>query len=286
MRKSLALFTLALLAVGGASQAQGGKPQAKPAPAKPAAAAAQPKAGASAKPEALQDRASYIIGLNLGKSLKAQDVPCTPDVLMQGLRDGLSGATPALTDEEIQAAMQAFQQQMTSAQEEKNKVASEKNKKEGDAFLAANKNKPGVKTTASGLQYEVLKEGQGDAPKATDQVTVNYKGTLLDGTVFDSSYERKEPATFPVDGVIPGWVEALQLMKPGSKYKLYIPASLAYGDKGAGAIGPNATLVFEVELLSVNKAGEVPASASENPAKPPTTNPEKPGAESEKPPVR
>jgi FKBP-type peptidyl-prolyl cis-trans isomerase FklB len=288
MRKSLALFTLALVAVGGASQAQGAKAQAKPAaqaPAQPKAAAA-PAPTSGAKPEALQDRASYIIGLNLGKSLKAQEVPCTTDVLMQGLRDGLSGNPPALSESEIQTAMQAFQQQLASKQEEKNKVVGDKTKQEGDAFLATTKSKAGVKTTASGLQYEVLKEGTGAAPKPTDEVTVNYEGTLLDGTIFDSSYKRNEPATFPVNGVIPGWTEALQLMKPGSKYKLYIPASLAYGDKGAGgAIGPNATLVFQVELLSVNAAGnKVPAADAESLNPPPTTE-QKPPADA-KPPVR
>ena len=143
-----------------------------------------------------------------------------------------------------------------------NKEAAEKNTTEGEKFLRENKNKPGVKTTASGLQYKALKEGSGAPPKATDTVVVNYRGTLVDGTEFDSSYKRGEPATFPVNRVIKGWTEALQLMKPGSKYQLFIPASLAYGERGAGGdIGPNATLIFEVELMNV-KPGESGAASS------------------------
>ena len=143
-----------------------------------------------------------------------------------------------------------------------NKQAAEKNTTEGEKFLTENKNKPGVKTTASGLQYKVLKEGSGSPPKETDTVVVNYRGTLIDGTEFDSSYKRGEPATFPVNRVIKGWTEALQLMKPGSKSQLFIPANLAYGERGAGGdIGPNATLIFEVELLNV-KPGESGAASS------------------------
>jgi FKBP-type peptidyl-prolyl cis-trans isomerase FklB len=210
------------------------------------------------KPESLHDRASYVIGLNLARNFKAQELPVNPDVLLQGIRDGLAGSS-ALTDEEIQAAMQEFQQEMTTMQEAKKSELSEKNKKEGAAFLEANKAKAGVKTTASGLQYELVTEGSGDPPKATDEVTVHYKGTLLDGTVFDSSYERNQPATFTLNQVIPGWTEGVQLVKPGGKIKLYIPSALGYGEGGAGgAIGPNAVLVFEVELLSFQSQPETP----------------------------
>ena len=253
MKKSSTLFVAALVAVTGVSGAVAqNQPQAGAAQAPTQAQA--PAQGQGNKPAALQDRASYIIGLNLGQSLKTQDVPVTMDLIIQGLKDGLGGSNPLLTQEEIQAAMQEFQAQLMTAQQEKMKVAGEANLKSSQAFLDENKKKATVKTTASGLQYEVLTEGSGESPKATDQVTVHYRGTLPDGTVFDSSYDRGEPATFPVNGVIPGWVEALQLMKPGAKYKLAIPPALAYGERGAGGdIGPNQALVFEVELISVNK---------------------------------
>ena len=255
MKKSSTLFVAALVAVSGVSAAQN-QPQAGAAQAKPQAPAqAQaPAQGQGNKPVALQDRASYIIGLNLGQSLKTQEVPVTMDLIIQGLKDGLGGTNPLLTQEEIQAAMQEFQTQLMTAQQEKMKVAGEANMKSSQAFLDENKKKATVKTTASGLQYEVLAPGSGESPKPTDQVTVHYRGTLPDGKVFDSSYDRGEPATFPVNGVIPGWVEALQLMKPGAKYRLVIPPALAYAERGAGGdIGPNQALVFEVELISVNK---------------------------------
>ncbi len=260
MKKSSALFVAALVAVSGASGAGAvaqNQPQAGAAQAKPQAPAqAQaPAQGQGNKPVALQDRASYIIGLNLGQSLKTQEVPVAMDLIIQGLKDGLGGSNPLLTQEEIQAAMQEFQAQLMTAQQEKMKVAGEANMKTSQAYLDENKKKATVKTTASGLQYEVLTEGSGESPKPTDQVTVHYRGTLPDGTVFDSSYDRGEPATFPVNGVIAGWTEALQLMKPGAKYRLVIPPALAYAERGAGGdIGPNQALVFEVELISVNKA--------------------------------
>lgn len=227
-----------------------------------AASAALASEGAAAsqtpKPETLHDRASYVIGLNMARNLKAQEIPVNGDLIAQGLRDGMAG-TSALTDEEIQTAMQEFQQEMTAKQQEKTKMLAEKNQKEGLAFLEANKGKPGVKTTASGLQYEILTEGSGANPKATDEVTVHYKGTLIDGTTFDSSYDRNQPATFTLNGVIPGWTEGVQLLKPGGKMKLYIPSALGYGERGAGgAIGPNAVLVFEIELLSVQAMPEEP----------------------------
>lgn len=293
MNKPSTLFVAALLAVTGAGFSQDKPAQDKPAQAKPQAApqakpqTAQPQANAQPgkpKPQALQDKASYIIGLNLGQSLKSQEVPCSQDLIVQGLRDGLAGADPLLTPEEIQSAMQEFQQQIMTQQQAKRAADGEKNLKSSQAFLDQNKARKEVKTTASGLQYEVLQEGKGEAPKPTDQVTVNYRGTLPDGTVFDSSYDRGEPATFPVNGVIPGWTEALQLMKPGSKYKIYLPPALAYGERGAGGdIGPNQALVFEVELISVSKApaeGAAPQGQAENPG---TTQDQ---AQPEKPPAR
>jgi FKBP-type peptidyl-prolyl cis-trans isomerase len=183
----------------------------------------------------------------------------------------------------MQATMQTFQQQVVAAQQAKQKVVGEKNKTEGETFLAKNKTRAGVKTTASGLQYEVEKEGTGPNPKATDTVTVNYKGTLMDGTTFDSSYDRGQPATFVLNQVIPGWTEGVQLMKPGGKYKFYIPSSLGYGEQGAGGvIGPNAPLVFEVELVSIGKPEVEPATPGAA-AKPMPKPADKPAA---KPPVR
>jgi FKBP-type peptidyl-prolyl cis-trans isomerase len=184
-------------------------------------------------------------------------------VLAAGVKDGLSGANPLLTPEEVRTVMTEFTKDMREKAATASKEAADKNTKEGEKFLAENKTKAGVKTTASGLQYVVEKEGSGAAPKETDTVVVNYRGTLLDGTEFDSSYQRGEPATFPVNRVIKGWTEALQLMKPGGKYKLFIPSSLAYGPGGAGGdIGPNATLIFEVELLNVKPAEATPPGAS------------------------
>ena len=216
----------------------------------PAPAAAPAQAAPGDKPQSLDDKASYIIGFNLGSNLKKQEIPVNGDLIVKGLRDGLGGAPGLLTDEEIQAVMTEFQQKMMAQQQAKMTAAGEKNKKEADAFLASNKTKQGVVTTASGLQYQIVQEGTGPTPKPTDQVTVHYKGALLDGKVFDSSYDRNEPATFIVSQVIPGWVEALQLMKVGTKAKLFIPPTLAYGEAGAGQdIGPNSLLIFDVELI-------------------------------------
>lgn len=214
--------------------------------------AGQACAGEKAVLKDEKDKVSYSIGLEIGNKLKSQSIDINADILASGVKDGLSGSKALMTEEEIQETMTAFQKEMMAKQAEKTKALAEKNKKEGDAFLEENKKKEGVKTTSSGLQYKVLKDGEGPMPKATDTVTVNYRGTLVDGTEFDSSYKRGEPATFPVNGVIPGWVEALQLMKVGSKFQLFIPSGLAYGERGAGQqIGPNSSLIFEVELLSI-----------------------------------
>ena len=199
-----------------------------------------------------KDKVSYSIGLNIGGNFKSQSVDINTDVLLKGIKDALSGSKPLMTEKEIQETMTAFQKEMTAKHGEQTKALAETNKKEGEAFLAANKGKEGVKTTSSGLQYKIIKDGNGQTPKATDTVTVNYSGTLIDGTEFDSSYKRGEPASFPLNGVIPGWTEALQMMKVGSKWQLFLPPALAYGERGQGrVIGPNAALIFEVELLSV-----------------------------------
>jgi len=227
-----------------------------------------PKPGSTAakKPTVLtlktqKDKASYAIGLNIGKSMHKDSVDVDPAILLRGMKDGLAGAKPLLTDDEAKAAMVTLQSDLRKKQEEKMLVQGEANKKEGEAFLADNKTKDGVVTLPSGLQYKILKEGTGPKPAATDTVICNYKGMLLDNTEFDSSYKRGQPATFPVSGVIKGWTEALQLMPVGSKWQLYIPSELAYGARGGpgGGIGPNATLVFEVELMSIQPKAEVQA---------------------------
>ncbi|MBI3397983.1 MAG: FKBP-type peptidyl-prolyl cis-trans isomerase [Deltaproteobacteria bacterium] len=199
-----------------------------------------------------KDKVSYSIGMQIGSSFKNQSIDVDADVLIKGIKDAISGAKPLLSEREVQETMTAFQNEMKAKQAERMKVIAEKNKKEGETFLAENKKKGGVKNTASGLQYKIVKDGNGKKPTATDTVTVNYRGTLIDGTEFDSSYKRGEPASFPVNQVIAAWTEALQLMSVGSKWQLFISPNLAYGERGMGAqIGPNATLVFEVELLSI-----------------------------------
>jgi FKBP-type peptidyl-prolyl cis-trans isomerase FklB len=205
-----------------------------------------------------KDKVSYSIGLNIGLNLKKQNVSINPDTFVLGLKDALAGK-PQMTDEQVKETMTAFEKEMI----DKQKAAGVKNGADGEKFLAENKKKEGVKTTASGLQYKVVKEGSGAQPKEKDTVMANYRGTLIDGTEFDSSYTRGQPATFPVSGVIKGWTEALQMMKVGSKYQLFIPANLAYGERAMGPdIGPNSTLIFEVELLDVKPAAGANPSSS------------------------
>lgn len=197
---------------------------------------------------------SYIIGSNIGRQMKNDGIDLDSTTFLSGLNDGLAGKESPLTQEEVRAVMTKLQASLQAAHEAKSKAAGDTNQKAGDAFLAKNKTSAGVKTTASGLQYKVLKEGTGKKATLADTVTANYRGTLIDGTEFDSSYKRGEPAKFPVTGVIPGWTEVLQLMKIGSKYQVFIPASLAYGERGAGdKIGPNSTLIFEIELLDAKQ---------------------------------
>jgi len=199
-----------------------------------------------------KDKISYIIGMDIGDNLKKQSIEINPEILLKGVKDALSGEKPLMSEQEIRETVAAFQKEAKVKQEEMAKKAGEKNKKEGDAFLAENKKKEGVKTLASGLQYKVTKAGTGKKPKLTDTVTTHYRGTLIDGTEFDSSYRRGQPVSFPVNGVIPGWTEALQLMEEGAKWQLFIPPQLAYGEQGVGTvIGPNSTLIFEIELISI-----------------------------------
>ena len=199
------------------------------------------------------NKVSYSIGVDIGKHLTGQGINLNTEVFAQGIRDGIENSSLQMTEEEMQETLRAFQQSLMEEREAENKRLSEQNLQLGQDFLASNSKKTGVQTLPSGLQYEVIVEGTGETPTVNDTVTTHYRGTLIDGTVFDSSYDRGQPATFPVQGVIPGWTEALQLMKTGSKWKLYIPSKLAYGEQRAGeVIGPNSTLVFEVELLSID----------------------------------
>ncbi len=206
-----------------------------------------------------KDKASYSIGLSIGTQLKQRQSNLNGEALAAGMRDGFTGTKPLLSETEMQQTMDTFQKDMMKTESE----SAQKNAAEGEKFLAENKSKAGVKTTASGLQYKVEKGGSGAAPKETDQATVNYRGTLINGTEFDSSYSRGKPATFGVNQVIPGWTEALKMMKPGAKYQLFVPANLAYGKNSpGGAIGPNSALIFEVELISVQPSGSPSASPS------------------------
>jgi len=210
----------------------------------------------------VDDSVSYALGMSLGNSSRQDSVNLVPEMIAAGIRDTRDG-TPAFSDSVMQRVMNEFQQRIMVKQQERMKhmqdslaKAGETNKAKGEAFLAENKTKEGVVTLPSGLQYKVITEGSGPSPKAADQVQVHYHGTLIDGTVFDSSVERGEPVTFAVNGVIPGWTEALQLMKVGSKWRLFIPSDLAYGanPQPGGKIGPNDVLIFDVELLAINPA--------------------------------
>ncbi len=233
---------------------------------KPAAGAA--KKPATATPEVTlkdtKDKFSYALGMSLGKNLGTnltrQEVEFDPDLVARGMKDALVGANPLMTDQEASTVLQQVQTEVREKAAAKRQQIEEENKADATAFFAQNKNKPGVVTLPGGLQYKIITAGTGPKPKATDTVVCNYRGTLLDGKEFDSSYKRGEPATFPVSGVIKGWTEALQLMPVGSKWELYVPSDLAYGERGAGEdITPGSALIFEVELLSI-KAPETPAA--------------------------
>ena len=198
-----------------------------------------------------EDSASYVLGYKMGENLRQQSVPMKPELIFRGLSAGMSGGVSVIPESAMQTVMMDFQVKMAGVQRQKDSAAQIENRKAGDDYLADNKKKDGVKTTPSGLQYKVLTEGSGPRPTATSQVTVHYKGTLLDGKQFDSSYDRGQPATFALNQVIPGWTEGVQLMNVGSKYQFWIPGELAYGQQGSPpTIPPNSTLVFEVELLS------------------------------------
>ena len=222
---------------------------------KPATTTARPATGVALTTQ--KQKNSYALGMNVGTGMRKQGLDKTvdPALVARGLRDALSGTKTQMTEDEMKASIQLLAGEVRAAQDAKAKEAGAVSRKEGDEFLAGNKSKDGVKVLPDGLQYKVLTEGSGPKPSASDTVTVNYRGTLINGTEFDSSYKRGQPASFQVGGVIKGWTEALQLMPVGSKWQLFIPPDLAYGDRGAGGdIGPGQTLIFEVELLSIGEA--------------------------------
>jgi FKBP-type peptidyl-prolyl cis-trans isomerase FklB len=206
-----------------------------------------------------KDKVSYTIGVYFGKNMKQQPADIDPDIMAKGVKDGLSGGKTLLTDQEMREVMSVFQKEMAIKQTEKRNTLAEKNKKEGEAFLAENKKKEGVTTLPSGLQYKVIKEGTGKSPKATDVVVVHYRGTLMNGTEFDSSYRRDKPASIRLNSVIKGWTEALLMMKEGAKWQIFIPSNLAYGENGSGPIEPNAVVIIEVDLISVSQETAVPS---------------------------
>ena len=253
VEKTLVAALAASFAIGSA-YAQDPAMKAAPAPgAKPAAPAAPPV-------PIDKNKISTMVGMDIGRGLTQIKDDIDIKVVEQALEATIKGEKTALTQEEALAVRQSFMQQMQTKRVAEQKVAADKNKADGAAFLTANKAKAGVKTTASGLQYTVETEGKGPKPKATDTVKVNYLGTKIDGTKFDSSVDRGQPATFPLNGVIPGWTEGMQLMPVGSEFKFYIPAKLAYGERGPGTIGPNATLIFDVKLISIEPPAAPPAA--------------------------
>jgi FKBP-type peptidyl-prolyl cis-trans isomerase FklB len=262
------LLTAGMMLLGNAlaQQTPAANPQqppaakAQPAPSAGAQKAPAAKTGLATKPrtpsvltlKTQKDKVSYALGMNLGTNLHKETVEVDPAIVLRGLKDALASGKMLLTEDEARAVLTQLQTEVRGKQQEKMKVAGEMNKKESVEFLAANKAKDGVVTLPSGLQYKILTAGAGPKPAASDTVVCNYRGTLISGTEFDSSYKRGQPASFPVNGVIKGWTEALQLMPVGSKWQLFVPSELGYGDRGAGAeIGPGATLIFEVELLSI-----------------------------------
>jgi FKBP-type peptidyl-prolyl cis-trans isomerase FklB len=200
------------------------------------------------------EKFSYVVGLNMATNFKNQGITLKSTAVSQGITDALTGAKPLVDAKEQQQIIADVQHKINQKREEENKMVSNENQTTQEKFMAENASKSGVKTTKSGLQYKIIKAGSGDTPKLTDTVTVNYEGRLLNGDIFDSSYKRGQPISFAVNQVIPGWTEALQMMKPGAEWELYIPAKLAYGDKGVpGVIPANSMLIFKVELISFKK---------------------------------
>ena len=262
-RTAASLLSASLLLLGSSRAQQ--TPGTTPAKPKSTTATTTHHTTTTTKPLVLttdKDKQSYAIGLNVGQSLHRDGIVVDPKIVARGIQDALAGGKLLLTDDQVKTVLTELGKQVRQEQEAKRQAAAETNKKEGAAFLAANATKPGVVTLPSGLQYKILTTGTGPKPTADDRVVCNYRGTLLDNTEFDSSYKRGQPATFPVTGVIKGWTEALQLMPVGSKWQLFIPADLAYGERGQATIAPNAVLVFELEVLSIApKAQPAPTPA-------------------------
>jgi FKBP-type peptidyl-prolyl cis-trans isomerase len=228
-------------------------PQQATTPARENKSTGQALAAKAVSLESEMDKVSYAIGSQIGQNFKRQGIEIKLDILVQGIKDALEGKDPALSQEEIRQVMMDFQKKLRAKMQERRTAEGAKSLAEGAAFLEANKNKEGVKALPSGLQYKVIKEGTGNIPTLNDRVKTHYRGRLIDGTEFDSSFKRGKPAEFAVRGVIKGWTEALQLMKEGTKWELYIPPDLAYGERGTRGIPPNATLIFVIELLEVVK---------------------------------
>ena len=226
-----------------------------------------------------KDKVSYSIGADIGSTIKRQGIDVDPDKVLIGLKDAYAGGKLAMTDEEMKTTMESFQKDMMAKMTKKREEDAKKNKEAGEKFLAENKKKDGVKTTASGLQYKIVTEGKGEKPKETDTVVTHYRGTTIDGKEFDSSYKRNEPAEFPLAGVIKGWTEGLQLIPVGTTAEFYVPAELAYGDNAPPEIGPGQTLIFKVELLSIKApeaaptAGAAPTDAAAPAAAAPSASP-------------
>ncbi|MGA2904856.1 MAG: FKBP-type peptidyl-prolyl cis-trans isomerase [Candidatus Korobacteraceae bacterium] len=254
LTSAVTVLAAGVILLGSAMAQQSANPQSQPAN-NASAAQTQQAPATSAGDAALptqKDKVSYAVGMNIGHGLHRDGIDIDPNVLLRGLKDAMAGGATLMTDEQASAMITELQNQLRQKAEAQRQQAGASNKKDGEAFLAANKAKPGVVTLPSGLQYKILKEGTGAKPTAADSVKCNYRGTLINGTEFDASEKHGGPATFPVKGVIKGWTEALQLMPVGSKWELVLPPDLAYGARGAGdVIGPDETLVFEVELLSI-----------------------------------
>jgi len=228
-----------------------------------ATSASTPAVTAVKAPTSQTDKLSYTIGVDMGDSLKAQQLDINPDMLAQGIKDAIGGSTLLLTKQQMDQTLQDYQKAFLAQQQQKFAAMADQNAKTGAAFLAKNKTAAGVQTLGDGLQYKVIQAGNGASPGAEDTVTVDYEGTLVDGTVFDSTYKRGKPASFKVSQVIPGWQQALKMMKPGAEWMIYIPPQLAYGKQGVGGpIGPNETLIFKVQLISVNNAPATTPSTS------------------------